>query len=876
MRPNRSPALNWLLVAYIVISLGYQIIASASLITGYFDLRHQIREPFETDFDTLKIKSVTPEANAAGVRIGDRLESLNGKPYAGRAQWQSIRWYSHPGDLIQVGVVHPEGSRAVIPVPTSGEPSAHALRNDIANRAPVGEASFILFLHVVLPLVCLFLGYWVALARPSDPNAWLILILLTYPEAFISVSTYNWWPGIWFYPRLGWHLALEALVPVALLFLGLLFPERSRVDLSLPWLKWVVLAIFAVGLAVGLAAQYTRWYTSPFEINLKALDAVNDKILNWLVALCLIFYWVLIFEKLRSASSPDNKRRLRVLWAGSLLGLGSMLIIWGALPALGILDPGNIQWLGYVSALLMLVFPLALAYVVIVQRAMDVRILLRMGTRYALARGSIMVVELAVAALIFFRFILPVLSDKQGGSFSAIVLAVAGGAVLIRLFVARRGLADRVREWVDRKFFREAYNAEVVLSDLADRVRTITEPSILLDTVTERISEVLHVPRIAVMLRSADRFQLQHSLGFSLNGAFELPGDSPAVLELSRTNSPAVYYGNGPTRLEPDHAARTAEFAQMEAEVLLPLPGRSHLMGIAALGSKMSEEPYTPSDLRLLQSIGVQTGLALEVSDLAQCLAEKVAERARIDREMEIAREVQQRLFPQCMPALPGLTLAGHCRPALGVGGDYYDVIDLQDGRLGLAIGDVSGKGISAALLMAGLRACLRTMLLATPMSLADLMTKMNQLVYESSAINRYATFFFAVYDSGTRRLQYVNAGHNAPILLGTRSHRDPVACERLETGGTVIGLLPTASYEEGAVLLAPGDLLIAYTDGISEAMTLDDQEWGEERMLQAAASVREEAADSVLWSVFQAADLFTEKAPQHDDMTLLVLKLSA
>ena len=140
----------------------------------------------------------------------------------------------------------------------------------------------------------------------------------------------------------------------------------------------------------------------------------------------------------------------------------------------------------------------------------------------------------------------------------------------------------------------------------------------------------------------------------------------------------------------------------------------------------------------------------------------------------------------------------------------------------------------------------------------------------------RLQAVFFAVYNPASRRLQFVNAGHNAPMLLRAGHAEDPTSCERLETGGTVIGLLPIAHYEEGSVLLGPGDLLIAYTDGISEAMTLDDQEWGEERMLQAAASVREKAADSVLWTVFQAADLFTEKAPQHDDMTLMVLKLSA
>ncbi len=146
----------------------------------------------------------------------------------------------------------------------------------------------------------------------------------------------------------------------------------------------------------------------------------------------------------------------------------------------------------------------------------------------------------------------------------------------------------------------------------------------------------------------------------------------------------------------------------MNTELLLPLTGRNRLMGVMALGPKKSQAAYSRSDLHLLQMVAVQTGLALEVSELAVSLANAAAQRERAVREMEIAREVQERLFPQEMPELQGATIAGACRPAMGVGGDYYDVFALADGRLGIAIGDVSGKGISAALLMASLRASLR------------------------------------------------------------------------------------------------------------------------------------------------------------------------
>jgi sigma-B regulation protein RsbU (phosphoserine phosphatase) len=443
---------------------------------------------------------------------------------------------------------------------------------------------------------------------------------------------------------------------------------------------------------------------------------------------------------------------------------------------------------------------------------------------------------------------------------------------MLRVFLVRAGLTNQLRDWLDRKFFREAYDTELILSELADRARSITDPAKLIETVLRRVSEVLHVPQTAVLLRRGAAFRLEHAIGLNTNGAVALTEDSAPLRELVRTNSPAILYRERPD----DWFTRSSveeqkALEQMHAEVLLPLAGRSKLMGVMVLGSKRSEEAYSSSDLRLLGSVGAQTGLGLEVSDLAASLAEEASRRERIQREIEIAREVQHRLFPQCIPDTPGVDLAGDCRPALAVGGDYFDAFELEDERLAIAIGDVSGKGIGAALLMASLRASLRGISEDGAGDLARMMRKLNRLVYDSSTPNRYATFFFGIYDPRTRSLRYVNAGHNPPFVL-----RDGEQARGLEACGPVIGLLPDIAFSENVVQLACRDIFLAYTDGISEAMTPDDEEWGEERMIRAASHVKNQSAREILQAIMDAADRFTAGAPQHDDMTLLVLKLQA
>ena len=266
-----------------------------------------------------------------------------------------------------------------------------------------------------------------------------------------------------------------------------------------------------------------------------------------------------------------------------------------------------------------------------------------------------------------------------------------------------------------------------------------------------------------------------------------------------------------------------------------------------------------------------QTALAQEVARLTTAIGREMAQRERLNRELEIAREVQEHLFPQRLPAVPGLDYCGQCRPAREVGGDYYDFLALPGGRLGIAIGDVSGKGVGAALMMASLEASLRA-LASVVDDPAALMERVNSLVYQASSSNRYATLFYAEYDPASRRLSYVNAGHNPPVVLRNCGG----ACQvlRLETGGSVIGLLPQR-YERGVFSHEAGDLVVLFTDGVSESMNARYEEWGEESLIELAKTCHGLPVLEGMRRILAAAQAFAAGAPQHDDMTLVLLRVA-
>jgi serine phosphatase RsbU (regulator of sigma subunit)/predicted enzyme related to lactoylglutathione lyase len=256
-----------------------------------------------------------------------------------------------------------------------------------------------------------------------------------------------------------------------------------------------------------------------------------------------------------------------------------------------------------------------------------------------------------------------------------------------------------------------------------------------------------------------------------------------------------------------------------------------------------------------------------EIEAERRAAAEKLEAERRAAQELDIAKRVQARLFPQNLPPLKTLDYAGVCIQAREVGGDYYDFLNLGQSRLGLVIGDTSGKGIGAALLMANLQANLRSQSAIALQRPRRFLQSVNQLFNENTTDSAYATLFFGGYDDRSRRLRYANCGHYAPLLL----RRDD-GLERLNSTGTVLGLFREwdCSVEECA--MQPGDVMALYTDGITEAFNPDEEEFGEQRLIDLLRRNREQTAQAMLSVIMDEVQQFSA-GKQQDDITLIVGK---
>jgi sigma-B regulation protein RsbU (phosphoserine phosphatase) len=268
--------------------------------------------------------------------------------------------------------------------------------------------------------------------------------------------------------------------------------------------------------------------------------------------------------------------------------------------------------------------------------------------------------------------------------------------------------------------------------------------------------------------------------------------------------------------------------------------------------------------------------LAVSFNQMTRSIRELLrvsAEKQRLDQEMRIAAEVQFRLFPRSLPGTAKLDFApGVCIPARSVSGDYYDYLDVAPGRVGIVVADVCGKGVSAALMMANLQANLRGQVGQVEASRVErIVQRVNQQLVDSVIDASYITLFYAEFDEQDNTLQYTNAGHNPPLLL-RRKRSDEI--EKLERGGTVLGLFRDVVFEEGELKLESGDLLVAFTDGLIEARNPGNEEYGEERLISAISEHRHLSAAEVEKNILRCVKEWTADAEQEDDLTLVVVKV--
>ncbi|HVW10148.1 MAG TPA: SpoIIE family protein phosphatase [Bryobacteraceae bacterium] len=297
--------------------------------------------------------------------------------------------------------------------------------------------------------------------------------------------------------------------------------------------------------------------------------------------------------------------------------------------------------------------------------------------------------------------------------------------------------------------------------------------------------------------------------------------------------------------------------------IAVPLQTGKEIIGIIYVDSPSILRPFTRDDLNLLTVMANVAAVRIEHTRLAEM------ERARqiMARDLDQAAEIQQGYLPSVAPGVPGLDLAGHNAPCRTVGGDYYDFFPYEGGRVAMVLGDVSGKGMPASLLMMGLQARMQA-LAEEPSDIASVITRLNRLTCANCPANRFITLFFCLLDGETGELVYCNAGHNPPVLLRADGKR-----ELLRGGGPVVGIIPEMEYSEYRNKLEPGDTLLIYSDGVTEAANAEDEEFETERLVETIRLSRHLAAPQIVERIRMAVAAHAAGAPQSDDITIIAAK---
>jgi sigma-B regulation protein RsbU (phosphoserine phosphatase) len=553
-------------------------------------------------------------------------------------------------------------------------------------------------------------------------------------------------------------------------------------------------------------------------------------------------------------------------------------------------------------------------------RTTPLSFLIRRSVRYLLVSHGFRLLQVVVvlAALSFVLTGSRIAFIDQYGNRADIVASIF---VTIASIAVLTTLNRRVMTAIDRRFFREAYKAELILTELGEAIPTLSKTKQLVELVASKISDALHPENVTIFLDDEDTGAYVTAFSSAISRAGSALSSRPGGLVLHYDEWPINHLRksivNSAELIEadrlslrprpeadsvaPDHDSQTLR--AVRSTLLIPIAANGRLNGIISLGQRLSDLPYAQEDKRLLLVVANQMGTFIENMELLS----RMVEEERIARELEMAAEVQRHLFPADGLEDAALQIYGACLPALGVGGDYYDYFHMDDRHTEIAIADVAGKGIAAALLMSTVQASLRCQLTSEDKSLADIVSSMNRLLQRSSGDGSYATFFLAQFDKATHGLTYVNAGHNPPMLvrgplvplgesgklldvpvtprvlsnralgasagLAVSVAEEPVV-SRLTVGGPIIGTFLNGPYAQGTIQLQRGDVLVVYTDGVTEALSPAGVEFGEEKLrsivIESLRLPARELAEEIIASVLR----WQARAAQHDDITLIVVKV--
>ena len=702
---------------------------------------------------------------------------------------------------------------------------------------------------LLLAIAFLAVGLWVYLRRP-DVLGTLFAVNTSILAFFLTDRPSAASPLL----QITGEILADAVIlafPATLLHFFLRFPDRGprengpRVRRA-PWLYLPAL-VLGVTSAFVAARRFAFQSLGPGAEN--AVLAASTAYFAIYVLASLV-----VFVRAYRSAPRAQKQKLRVAIAATVAGLAPFL----AATLYASVRPQATMHASILAALCLGFVPFGFAYAILKHGAIELNAVVRKSLFYALLTGLLVAGYYAVV--------------HTAGAFLSRELGLSEFvwvpiAVLV-LAVAFAPLRERVQGIVDRLFYRADFIYKEEVIEFGRRVaRTLTRDEVL-DALLERCGALLHPSFVAVYLRGDGRDLL----------LARTHGDTPVLPSAFNPDCfLGRYFSRYRTPLMVEFLERSWERPHLDGDsrrilslaglsVCVPIAAPDRLLGVAMLGQKRSGLVYRRADGELLETLAEQVALVIENADLIRASVEK----ERLKSEVMLAREIQQALLPATTPRFRDLEIRGQMVSSTEVGGDYFDFFPLDDDRLVVAIGDVSGKGIPAAMLMASLQAVFKNRAIKGGLAPAELNQELNDYLIDHAKPGQFATFFCGVLDLARSTLTFSSAGQ-CPGLLATGQFID-----RLDNGGLVLGASRLHRYGEGTVAFAPGDMLVLYTDGVTEQTNEAGEPFGEERLLAFVRANRNLPPDD-LQNALREAVLAFGRNHQDDDLTsVIALRKSA
>jgi phosphoserine phosphatase RsbU/P len=820
----------------------------------------------------IHITRVDPQSPGKDLRPGDKVIAING-----------VKVVEHAG-ILNVEYRLPPGSPYSMTVERQGQELTFAWQTVPRQRGPFQWFNLI-------PLLFWLSGLIVLSLKAEDRQAWLLALMLGSLSTLLSG---------------GWQEEISAnwiALPVALAHIGGLFSAPLLFHLFLyfpqpsPWLRrrpkltrWLyaplclfMLPIFGIGrLPLEWSSTIFSWPPMHWLWEHGLGIAGYLSLLGYILA-ALFCLWL----SYRTADTV-GRRRLRVVMWGSLIGFGNLFLVF-VLEVINMREkwPAIWDWSTFSLFFTLPLIPLSFAYAIIRHRVIPISLMLRRGARYVLvSRGSILL-EILVANLAVMLLLLWLFENYRLSP--TLIVMISGGASVLAWQCAGKLRQSYLAPIIDRRFFRQAYDAQQILAELSESLHTTNDIPRLLEAVAHQLQAALQTESVTIFLRDIQTGDYASAYGcvyseaenraLPLHASYLLLRNAATLTQLIQTGEPLELDGGDPEfdLAAKDHSRLAAEERQtlleLKASLLLPLKTKDALPGVVALGSRLGDLPFSGEDKRLLQSVGAAASLALENAQLVERMLAEARRRQEIEaenqqraKEMEEARQLQLSMLPQGVPYLPHVEIAACMKPATEVGGDYYDWRLGEDGTLTIAIGDATGHGLKAGTMVTVTKGLFNHLA-----EQADLVATLSQTSRALKRMNLRSLFMaMTLVRLKGNHLQCSVAGM-PPILIYRAATR---TVEEIPLCGAPLGGLTDYAYRQAETFLSVGDVVLLLSDGLPERFNAAGEMFGYDRSKESLLAIAHAAPQAVIDRLLQTGEDWAAGKAADDDMTFVALKM--